>query len=212
MKIYSVFDKEFRPYGKIVEGYNTAELLNKLVEVSEKPHDRTLYVASDSKLESLPIAKSLSANLFGGQDIQIGYCNGSNTVLNALEYHRDSEVNISPDDFILLLALREDIIEGKLDSSVVKAFKAPAGVMVEVFATALHYAPCNAKAGEGFRVVVILPRGTNGAAPEITPLNCEDKMLRARNKWLLAHPDSPDAVNGAYVGITGENIDIAAII
>ena len=34
-------------------------------------------------------------------------------------------------------------------------------------------------------------------------------MLFAANKWLLAHPDAPEAKNGAYVGLTGENIDIA---
>ena len=30
------------------------------------------------------------------------------------------------------------------------------------------------------------------------------------NKWLLAHPDAPEAAQGAYVGLVGENIDIAS--
>ena len=38
----------------------------------------------------------------------------------------------------------------------------------------------------------------------------EDRRLRARNKWLLAHADSSEAKDGAYVGLKGENIDIAA--
>ena len=33
--------------------------------------------------------------------------------------------------------------------------------------------------------------------------------MTARNKWLLAHPDSSEAASGAYIGLTGENIDIA---
>ena len=55
-----------------------------------------------------------------------------------------------------------------------------------------------------------LPFGTNTAKPEIQPGNEEDKFLWARNKWLLAHADSSEAKDGAYVGLKGENIDIAA--
>ena len=32
--------------------------------------------------------------------------------------------------------------------------------------------------------------------------------LTARNKWLLAHPDSSEAKTGAHIGLTGKNIDI----
>ena len=48
--------------------------------------------------------------------------------------------------------------------------------------------------------------------PSIKPVNEEDKWLRACNKWLLAHKDAAEASDGAYVGLTGENIDIADII
>ena len=75
--------------------------------------------------------------------VQLGYCNGHNTKLNCLEYHRDSEVNLGTKDFILLLAKEDDIQDGKLDTGKVKAFYAPAGVIIEVYATTLHYAPCN---------------------------------------------------------------------
>ena len=61
----------------------------------------------------------------------------------------------------------------------------------------------------GFRVLVALPRGTNEAAPAITPCNAEDKTLWARNKWLLAHAESAEAAQGAYVGLKGVNIDLA---
>ena len=42
--------------------------------------------------------------------------------------------------------------------------------------------------------------------------NQEDKLITATNKWLLAHAESSEAKDGAWVGITGENIDIAADI
>ena len=102
------------------------------------------------------------------------------------------------------------IENGTLDTAKAKAFRVPAGVLVEVYATTLHYAPCSGAPGQGFRVLVALPRGTNGPKPEITPVNEEDKTLWACNKWLLAHPESSEAAQGAPVLLTGENIDIAA--
>ena len=132
-------------------------------------------------------------------------CYGRNTKLNCLEYHRDSEVNIGTTDFILLLAKISEIEDGRLNTGKVKAFKVPAGTAVEVYATTLHYAPCGFGA---FRVAVVLPKGTNTEAPVCEPKNAEDRLLRARNKWLLAHPDFAEAKFGAYIGLYGPNIDI----
>jgi hypothetical protein len=144
---------------------------------------------------------------------QLGYCNGHNTTLNCLEYHRDSEFNLGTDDFILLIAKQDEIDEeGKLDTAKVKAFRVPAGVMVECYATTLHYAPCHADPKKGFRVLVALPQGTNTDKPVFEPKNWEDRLLRARNKWLLAHPESNEAADGAYIGLVGENMDIAEFI
>jgi hypothetical protein len=91
----------------------------------------------------------------------------------------------------------------------VQAFRVPAGVLVEVFATTLHYAPCHTDPEKGFQVMVALPYGTNREKPDITPITREDTLLTARNKWLLAHPDSDEAKNGAVIGLKGANIDIA---
>lgn len=211
MKIYSIHDPEFAPYGKVLAGYDTAPLLGALEKATPLPQG-VEYVPSQPELEALPIAKALAANAYGGMPIQMGWCNGHNTKLNCLEYHRDSEINCGTSDFILLVAREDEIINGELDTANVKAFLAPARELVEVYATTLHYAPCSAKAGAGFRVLVVLPKGTNGPKPEITPLNQEDKMLWACNKWLLAHPETNEAAQGAYTGLLGENIDIAGQI
>ncbi len=208
MKFYSVYDKEFASYGRVITGYDLAELLETLDRISPLP-EGTEYVPGNAVLEALPVAKVISENEYGGMPIQIGWCNGHNTKMNCLEYHRDSEVNLGTKDFILLLAKLDDVEDGLLDSAKVKAFRCPAGVPVEVFATSLHYAPCDGVKGEGFKVLVVLPKGTNGPKPEITPLNEEDRLLWACNKWLLAHPDSKEAARGAVKAITGENIDIA---
>ena len=211
MKFYSVRDPEFAPYGSVLEGYEASGLLAALSE-TPCPEEGTVYVASEGTLEALPVAQEIADRAYGGMPVQLGYCNGHNTKLNCLEYHRDSEMNLGTEDFILLLAKREDVVDGKLDTACVKAFRVPAGVLVEVFATSLHYAPCNAAAGQGFRVLVVLPRGTNTDKPEIAVGNEEDNLLWARNKWLLCHPESPEAGQGAYVGLVGENLDISGEI
>lgn len=66
----------------------------------------------DSNLESMPEAELLSNNIYGGMPIQIGYCNGTNTKLNCLEYHRDSEIDIAADDVVLLLGRQQDAMGG----------------------------------------------------------------------------------------------------
>ena len=143
--------------------------------------------------------------------MQFGWCNGHNTKLNCLEYHRASEINLGTTDFILLLAKREEIVDYKIDSSKVKAFLVPAGVMVEVYATTLHYAPCGIE-NDGFMVGVILPYGTNFDL-EADHIDClansddEDKLLTAKNKWLIAHPDAPGE-KGHFPGLIGANIEV----
>ncbi len=57
-------------------------------------------------------------------------------------------------------------------------------------------------------MLVVLPKGTNTEKPEIKVLNEEDELLLARNKWLLAHPESSEALEGDYIGLVGKNIDI----
>ena len=210
MTIYSVFDPEFKPYGQIVTGLDQTvrELLTGLAATPQGPAVED--VPTDPALQELPAAVELSEHCFGGMPVQLGWCNGRNTRLNCLEYHRDSEFNCGTEDFILLLAREDEAVDGKLDTAKVKAFRVPAGALVEVYATTLHYAPCSAANGAGFRVLVALPRGTNGPKPAITALNDEDKTLWACNKWLLAHPESAEAAQGAVQALTGVNIDIAA--
>ncbi len=212
MKIYSVTDPAFKAYGQIVEGLSAAA--GQFVPAGASPPlpEATDYVPSDPVLQQLPAAAQISDHCFGGMPVQFGWCNGHNTKLNCLEYHRDSEFNLGTEDFILLLAKQEEIENRLLDTAKVKAFRVPAGVLVEVFATTLHYAPCHCDAAKGFRVLVALPWGTNTERPVMESRTPEDALLTARNKWLLAHPESNEAKNGAKIGLTGENIDIAALL
>ena len=211
MKIYSIYDPEFAAYGKVLGQYDTAQLVGAMEKIAY-PEQGVSYEASIASLEACKIVDDFSKRAYGGMPVQTGMCWGHNTKLNCLEYHKDSELNIGTGEFILLLAREDDIIEEKLDTAKVKAFRAPEGVCVEVYATTLHYAPCQAAPQEGFRVAIVLPKGTNTGLPEFTPGNFEDSLLWARNKWLIAHEESDEAKQGAYTGLTGENIDIKDLI
>lgn len=209
MKIDSVLDAGFRPYGQVVTGMEetVAQILSVLKDAPQP--EGVDYVAEYAPLQELPAMVEVSEHLYGGMPVQLGWCNGHNTKLNCLEYHRDSEYNLGTEDFILLLAKRDEIEDGVLDTAKVKAFKVPAGTLVEVFATTLHYAPCHCDAAKGFRVLVALPQGTNTERAVMTAKIPEDEYMTARNKWLLAHPESNEAKGGAKIGLSGENIDIA---
>ncbi|MBQ8765782.1 MAG: DUF4867 family protein [Clostridia bacterium] len=210
--IKSVIDKEFEQYGRIVDGYDISLLIDNLLNKTTAPVDAVDYFPSVDVLEDTPAMKEYTNNVYGGMPIQIGYCNGVNTKLNCLEYHRDSEIDVAATDCILLLARQQDCMNDMLDSSKVEAFLCPAGTAVELYATTLHYAPCSAKKGAQFKVGIVLPKDTNTDKPEISIKNEEDRRLFARNKWLIAHKDASEVAKGAVIGISGENIDIADLI
>ena len=166
------------------------------------------YRPAIAELEACGVFREFRERAYGGMPVQLGMCWGHNTKLNCLEYHRDSEINIAADDAVLILGRQEDIQDGKYDTANVEAFLVPKGCAVEVYATSLHYAPCTVDGTDGFRVIVVLPRGTNTEKPDFVPACEEDRWMTARNKWLLAHPEAPEAADGAYVGLVGVNTDI----
>ena len=204
MKIQNVHDEAFRPYGKVITTVDCTSLCEAMMN-TECPADHTIDVASDPEIEKVDSFAAFRDQVYGGMPIQIGYCNGSNHKLNGLEYHRDSEVNVAVNDLILLLGKEQDIDPETFayDSSKVEAFLVPAGTCIEVYATTLHFAPCNAS--EPFRCVVVLPRGTNTELAFKPDPAGESRLLTHTNKWLLAHAEAPEAKNGAVVALKGEN-------
>jgi hypothetical protein len=207
MQFKSVLSEDFIPYGIVLPGYDTAELVETLEKHTEKPADRVIYVPSEPKLEALPVFRDFQDRVYGGLPIQFGYCNGFNTKLNCFEYHRGCEVCIPADDIILLLAKLQDLKDHTLNTAKVEAFIIPRGTAALTYETTLHYAP--ARKDGPFRTVIVLPRGTNTPKPELSGSRPEDLLLRNRNKWLIAHPDAPDAKDKTvFVGLTGKNIDI----
>lgn len=206
MQIQKVTDSSFRAYGKVLEGYDVSRLLKEM-EHTPLPNDDVIYVPSVEELEALPVKEELTSRAYGGLPIQIGYCNGNNNKLNALEYHRSSEINIAVTDAILLIGKQQDVEEDfTYDTSKVEAFLVPAGTAIEVYATTLHYAPCTAEGQDGFRVVVVLPKDTNTELTFPAGTAGEDRLITAKNKWLIAHEDAK--IEGAFNGLKGENITL----
>ncbi|WP_411682285.1 DUF4867 family protein [Clostridium thailandense] len=206
MIIRKVTDKEFKKYGQVLKNYDCFELIEKMKE-TPLPSD-VIYEPSVKDLEVLKIAEELRVREFGELPIQIGYCNGNNHVLNAVEYHRSSEINVAVTDLILLIGYQQDIEEDfTYNTSKIEAFFVPAGTAIEVYATTLHYAPCNAN-DNGFKCVVVLPKDTNLTLENKIEKIGEDALLFAKNKWLIGHKDSTLGDQGAFIGLIGENISI----
>ena len=204
MKIQKVTDPAFRKYGQVLEGYDFTGLIKEMKH-TPVPED-VIYVPSVEELEALDIMKDLQNKGYGGLPVQIGYCNGHNKKLNAVEYHRNSEINVAVTDLVLLIGHQQDIeLDHTYDTSKIEAFLVPAGTGIEVYATTLHYAPCHVNEG-GFQCVVVLPKGTNTDLTVQTEKTGEDSLMTAKNKWLIAHEDAKIA--GAFNGLKGENITI----
>lgn len=207
MKIQNVKEESFRKYGKVITDLDCTQLIEEMGK-TPAPDGEVIYVPSAPELEALSVFAELRDRVYGGMPIQLGYCNGDNNKLNALEYHRDSEVNVACTDLILLIGREQDVDPEtyEYDTAKVEAFLVPAGTVIEVYGTTLHYAPCNA--GGKFRCVVVLPKGTNEALQVVPEKKGEDALLFAVNKWLIAHPESGLDKAGAFMGLKGENITL----
>lgn len=206
MIVKSVYDAEFRRYGQVLEGYDFTELFDALSKCAV-PEQGIAYVASVVKLERCAVFWELQNRGFGGIPVQLGYCSGRNDTLNCLEYHKSSEFNIAKDDIVLLLGFQGDMENGHYDTAQVQAFHVPAHTGVELYGTTLHYAPCGYYPADTYQVICVLPEGTNVGVPDRNSApDGEDRMCLGTNKWLLAHPESEAAKQGAYVGLTGENL------
>ncbi|MFT4145406.1 MAG: DUF4867 family protein [Mobilitalea sp.] len=202
-----ITDSTFDKYGKVLNSFDFTECLE-IMKNRPIPTEGNCYIASDADMMNTNISKQLSNQFYGNMPIQIGYCNGNSYKLNALEYHKGSEIDVAVTDLVLLLSDIRNIKENKLSSSQVEAFYVPANTVCELYGTTLHFAPCKTSS-EGYKSIIVLPHGTNQKLDTLpTPLNQEDQLLWMQNKWLIAHAESIPASNGAFVGIYGDNIEI----
>ena len=207
LRLYAVTDPLFEEYGRVIEDAPTQQL-HAALERTPLPEAGNMYVASEPTLEETDFTAWVKDAVYGRMDIQMGFCNGHGFYLNSLEYHKCGEVNYSTTGCVLLMALQKNVKNGRLNSDDVVGFYLPAGVLVEVRAEVFHFAPCRIHE-EGFNCLVVLEKGVNAEFEEPVAVKTgEAAMLWRRGKWLIAHPDGPQAKLGAYVGIDGENLHL----
>lgn len=203
LPLFSVNSPEFSPFGRVLTGLNVAEIIAEAGAITA-PESGSSYLPAVTVFEKLPIAKVIEEELFGEMPTQVGYCFGHNNLLNGAEWHTSSEINIAVTPLVLLLAPRQALKNNQISSNEFKAFYLPAGTAVEVYATTLHFSPCEVQK-EGFGCVVALPKGTNTELEQ----PATNPYLFRKNKWLLAHCENKNLQKrGARPGITGENLQI----
>ncbi len=207
MDIKPVSSSSFHKYGRVLTEHRFSQLIHAMKDTPLP--NCVVYEPDVPTFHDLPEVMMLEKYIFGGMPVQIGYCNGKNNTLDAVEYHRSSEVNIACTDLVLLLGMRQDIDTASCtyNTSLMEAFLLPAGTAVELYATTLHYAPC-AQNSQAFRCIVVLPFGTNRSLQDLSPTGKEDALLFAQNKWLIAHEQSGLAKDGAFIGLVGNHLTI----
>ena len=207
--VVSVFDDRFRTYGKVLTGFDFAPLCRYLETETPIPETGNIYVASDPALEAISVCKEIETTVYGNMPIQVGYCNGRNTTYNGFEYHKGSELNIAATDCMLVLGHTWQIKDNTFTVGEETVFFVPKGTAIELFQTTLHLSPCRV-CDKGFKVAVVLPRGTNTPLKE-APVSREGeaRLLLQTNKWVLSHPDrEPLMKQGAFPGLIGENREL----
>lgn len=170
---------------------------------------KVVYEPTFDALESLDVSRDIEACIFGGLPMQAGFCAGHNTKLDAMEFHKGSEVLVAGTDLVLLLDYASRIENGQYTPTHMKACFVNAGCAVEIFGGTLHFTPLQVNS-LGFAAAILLPRETNTALEEARKnLAIErDPLLFARNKWLIAHRESHMAKVGGCVGISGANVEM----
>lgn len=204
--VYSVTDEQFKSYGKVITEYDFSELIGFMESSTKVPEEGNIYYPSIEEMESTRISEELKNHLYGGMDIQIGYCNGRNSTMNGFEYHRGSEVNIAVTDQAFFLGHTWDMNDLTYKQEEAEIFYAKKGEAILLHETTLHLSPCKVEEN-GFKTVVVLLRGTNTPLEERVVRNEEDRILLMKNKWIIAHKDrTPLISRGAFPGLKGENV------
>lgn len=191
-------------FGRVLEGFDTEPLVAALETIPFEP-GQVMYQASHEKLEAIDEVRKIERAVFGEIPMQAGCCLGHNLKLNAVEYHKGSEVIVAATDMVLLLGHAARLRDCRLNSRALVGVAVPRGTVLELWPLVLHFAPIHTDKG-GFRAGIFLPRGTNLELEQ--GLLSTDPTLWAKNKWLIAHPESPQARKGAFVGVEGVNTEL----
>lgn len=209
LEILHVEDPQFVRYGAIHPTIRLPEMRKFLYGVERTEFE--YYVPCEERLMAMAEADQFKDDLFGQVPCQVGWYYGNCDRLNAVEYHKCSEVLYEYEPCVLILGLLWDLQGGRLDTASMKVFYVPANTCVELYATTLHFAPCKA-CSEPVMQIVAQSLGTN--TPLLKPAQgteAENRCLLQRNKWVLVHPEHAAAEPNAVVGLEGKNIAVVPV-
>lgn len=208
--ILDVNDPAFAEYGMVFPDVALPEMKHFLYSVERTGVEH--YVACSEELMQMQEADLFKDVFFGQVPCQVGWYYNYGTKLNAVEYHKCSEILYEYEPCVITIAKLWDIENGTLDTGKMKCFYVPPETCVELYGTTLHFAPARA-CKQPVMQIVAQSLGTNTPLPRKTPGSTfEHPWLLQRNKWVLAHPEAAASIDpDVYVGLTGENITIQPV-
>lgn len=209
IEILPITDKSFASFGRILDSKYFKDAIEYLDNNTDVPDSGNNYVAHADLLEEAIESKDVYNDVFGGIKLQYGYVNGHNQLLNSLEYHKSSEINIAASSLVIMVGHYKDIKMLKYNTKNVKAYFVPEGTVIEFYPFTLHFSPCEVLE-TGFKCGVILPYHTNVDFVKANKLNHdEDQLLFKTNKWILSHQNHTRFIDLGVVGrLEGTNYKI----
>ncbi|MCD7838286.1 MAG: DUF4867 family protein [Clostridiales bacterium] len=207
--IEEVTDPSFRQYGQLLPHFQFPEMKRYIYEETPIPAD----VTCSPELMAMDEAIQITQYVYGETACQVGYFSDSPDHMNALEYHKCSELLVEFEPCVIIVGQIWQIEQDRLNAADLKVFYVPADTCLELYATTLHFAPCAATTA-GVRQVVCQTATTNTPLhhPERRDLTGENKYLLQRNKWVIAHKDAaPMFDETVWMGIEGENLAVIPV-
>ena len=160
---------------------DTAEFVATM-KAKEAIKEGVVYEPSDADLEALPLFKQMQDEVYGGLEVEFGFCSGYNNKLNAVEYHRSSEIDIAATDLILMLGRQQDIdyTNNTYETKNIECFFCTSRYSSRTLcdnSSLMHHVK---KIMKNSVVVVVLPKGTN------LPLQAKPVENKGENQLLFA--------------------------
>jgi hypothetical protein len=158
MDCVTVFDPRFSAYGRLLPGYDTADLEQALL-THRQPGEGMVLVSRIADPRLLLTAKALKTQLLGDDPASVILYSGRNTRPRRLLRARNGAFLIGACDFLLLLTSRDELSRRRIGLDQMTAFYVPGRVLIELYDTTLHCVPCHTHDRDGMNVLMLFPYG-----------------------------------------------------
>ena len=206
LDIKDLSDTAFKKYGQVLEGYDFTKAMDFINQIPLPSRDNDIYILNSPELCEMDIGKKIKNEIYGGVNIDIGYCLGiCDSACDLMEYHRCDEFIVSTEDpMVMPLGDQRDIVDNTYDLSFTENFFVPPGVAVDLYATTLHGYSYQTS-GKGYRMLIALIQNTNKPIDfEIDKNHRETKLLTNVNAFIMVKSDEVNKhVPDAYPGPKG---------